>query len=73
MVSHGGSNCQVFRDPQSHRAPGAVCREFLYAADAAESIVPTIEYYNGAELVNIGAGLEIRIRNLGAKVVYRIQ
>jgi GDP-L-fucose synthase len=43
---------------------GAASREFLYAADAAEGILLATERYNGAEPVNIGAGFEIKIRDL---------
>jgi len=43
---------------------GAVSREFLYVADAAEGILLATEHYSGAEPVNIGAGSEIRIRDL---------
>jgi len=35
---------------------GAVSREFIYVADAAEGIVRATERYNGAEPINIGAG-----------------
>jgi GDP-L-fucose synthase len=47
---------------------GEVSREFLYAADAAEGILLAAECYNGAEPVNIGAGSEIRIRDLAVKI-----
>jgi GDP-L-fucose synthase len=47
---------------------GEVSREFLYVADAAEGILLATERYNGAEPVNIGAGSEIRIRDLAAKI-----
>ncbi len=47
---------------------GQVSREFIYAADAAEGILLAAERYNGAEPVNIGAGCEIRIKDLAEKI-----
>ena len=47
---------------------GEVSREFIYAGDAAEGILSATEHYNGAEPVNIGAGSEIRIRDLVEKI-----
>jgi GDP-L-fucose synthase len=43
---------------------GAASREFLYVDDCAEAIVLAAERYDGAEPINIGAGREIRIREL---------
>jgi GDP-L-fucose synthase len=43
---------------------GAASREFIYAADAAEGILLATEKYDGAEPVNIGAGFEIKIKDL---------
>ena len=43
---------------------GTATREFLYAADAAEGIVLAAERYDGDEPVNLGAGVEISIRDL---------
>jgi GDP-L-fucose synthase len=43
---------------------GSASREFLYVDDAAEGIVRAAELYDGAEPVNLGAGLEISIREL---------
>jgi len=43
---------------------GAASREFLYVEDAAEGIVRATERYDGPEPVNLGAGFEIRIRDL---------
>lgn len=43
---------------------GNATREFLYVEDAAEGIVLATERYNGAEPVNLGAGMEISIRDL---------
>ncbi len=47
---------------------GAASREFLYVADAAEGILLATERYHGAEPVNLGAGREIRIRDLAEKI-----
>jgi len=47
---------------------GQVSREFLYAGDAAEGILLATESYDGAEPVNLGAGSEIRIRDLAGKI-----
>jgi GDP-L-fucose synthase len=43
---------------------GSATREFLYAADAAEGIVLAAERYDGDEPVNLGAGVEISIKDL---------
>lgn len=43
---------------------GAATREFLHARDAAEGIVAAAERYDKSEAVNLGAGFEIRIRDL---------
>ena len=43
---------------------GDPTREFLYVEDAAEAILLAAERYDGSEPVNIGAGREIRIRDL---------
>jgi GDP-L-fucose synthase len=47
---------------------GAVSREFLYVADAAEGILLATELYDRAEPVNLGAGREIRIKDLAEKI-----
>ena len=47
---------------------GSASREFIYAADAAEGILLATEHYNGAEPVNIGAGVEITIKELVEKI-----
>ncbi len=47
---------------------GAPSREFLHARDAAEGIVAAAEKYDKSEAVNLGAGFEIRIRDLVALV-----
>jgi GDP-L-fucose synthase len=43
---------------------GAASREFLYVDDAARGVVLATEYYNKPDPVNLGAGMEITIRNL---------
>jgi len=43
---------------------GTPTREFLYVEDAAKGIVLATERYDRPEPVNIGAGMEISIRNL---------
>jgi len=47
---------------------GNVSREFLYVEDAAEGILLATDHYNGAEPVNIGAGSEIKIRELAEMI-----
>ena len=43
---------------------GAASREFLHARDAAEGVVAAAERYDKSEAVNLGAGFEIKIRDL---------
>jgi GDP-L-fucose synthase len=43
---------------------GSPSREFLHARDAAEAIVTAAERYDSSEPVNIGAGFEIKIKDL---------
>jgi len=43
---------------------GSPTREFFYAGDAARGIVMAAESYNGSEPVNLGAGMEISIKDL---------
>src|SRR5512138_2240902 len=43
---------------------GAASREFLHARDAAEGIVAACEKYGKSEAVNLGAGFEIKIKDL---------
>lgn len=47
---------------------GNASREFLHAADAAEGILLASERYNKSEPVNLGAGFEITIRELGGMI-----
>jgi len=50
---------------------GSPTREFFYAGDAARGIVMAAERYNGGEPVNLGAGMEISIKDL-AEMVARL-
>jgi GDP-L-fucose synthase len=50
---------------------GSPTREFLYVEDAAEGILMAGEFYNGAEPVNLGSGMEISIREL-AQLIGRL-
>jgi GDP-L-fucose synthase len=43
---------------------GSASREFLHARDAAEGIVTACERYDRSDPVNLGAGFEIKIREL---------
>src|SRR3989475_5400606 len=43
---------------------GSSTREFLYVDDAAEGILLASERYNGSDPVNLGSGMEIRIKDL---------
>jgi GDP-L-fucose synthase len=43
---------------------GSASREFLHARDAANGILDAAERYDRSEPVNLGAGFEIRIRDL---------
>jgi GDP-L-fucose synthase len=47
---------------------GSASREFIFARDAAEGILLATEHYNGSEPVNIGAGFEIKIKDLVEKI-----
>jgi len=43
---------------------GQASREFLYVEDAAEGILLAAEHYNDSAPVNLGAGFEIKIKDL---------
>jgi GDP-L-fucose synthase len=47
---------------------GSPTREFLYVEDAAEGIVLAAERHDDADPVNLGAGFEIAMRDLAAKI-----
>jgi GDP-L-fucose synthase len=48
---------------------GSATREFFYVEDAAEAICLATEFYNKSEPVNIGAGMEISIREITDLIV----
>ncbi len=50
---------------------GSPTREFLYVKDAAKGICLAAERYDSPEPVNLGSGMEIRIRDL-AEIVARL-
>jgi GDP-L-fucose synthase len=43
---------------------GSASREFLHARDAAEGILAAAEKYDSSDPVNLGAGFEIKVRDL---------
>jgi GDP-L-fucose synthase len=47
---------------------GSPTREFLYVSDAARGLVDAAERYDDPDPVNLGAGFEISMRDLGAKI-----
>jgi len=47
---------------------GRATREFLYVSDCAEGIVLATEFYEKSDPVNLGAGFEISIFDLAAKI-----
>jgi len=64
-----------FVEAKHVRAPSVVAwgsgeptREFLYVGDGAEGIVLAAEKYDKPNLVNLGAGYEIRVRDLAAMI-----
>ncbi len=48
---------------------GNATREFLYVEDAAEGIVLATQRHDDCDPVNLGSGMEIRIRDLVEKIV----
>jgi GDP-L-fucose synthase len=56
-VENGSETVEVWGD-------GSPTREFLYVDDAARGIVAALRYYNGADPVNLGSGMEISMRAL---------
>lgn len=47
---------------------GSASREFIYVADAAEGVLLAAEHHNSPDPVNIGAGFEIKIKDLAEKI-----
>ena len=43
---------------------GIVYREFLYVDDAADAIIYLLENYNGTEVINLGTGVDLTIKDL---------
>lgn len=51
---------------------GNVTREFLYVEDAAEAVVMATEKYNKPDPVNIGTGIEIRVKDLANTIAKQV-
>jgi GDP-L-fucose synthase len=47
---------------------GAARREFLYAPDAAEACLHLLDHYDGVEVINIGTGTDLSIRELAEEI-----
>jgi len=60
-IERGASEVEIW-------GTGNATREFLFVEDCARAIVLAAELYDGPEPVNIGAGFEIRIRDLATLV-----
>ena len=58
---HGASRVELWGD-------GTPTREFLYVEDAAEGLVLAGERYDGPDPVNLGAGMEISMRELASTI-----
>ena len=63
------SQLTIHHSPITIWGTGKPSREFIYVEDAAEGILLATEKYNKSEPVNIGAGFEIRIKDLVALIV----
>jgi GDP-L-fucose synthase len=59
---HGDKEIEVW-------GTGRATREFLYVEDCAEGLILAAERYDGPEPVNLGAGFEISIADLAAKII----
>ena len=64
-----------FHEAKENKAPsvevwgsGIPTREFLFADDLADDCVHLMENYDGAEIVNIGTGEDIRIKELAETI-----
>jgi GDP-L-fucose synthase len=51
---------------------GSPTREFLYVEDAAEGLVQAALHYDDPEPVNLGAGFEISMRELGERIAAKL-
>jgi len=67
--SHTYSPFTIHHSPIIVWGTGRATREFLYVEDAAEAIVLAAEKYNKSDPVNIGAGFEIKIKDLVELIV----
>jgi GDP-L-fucose synthase len=47
---------------------GTPTRELLYVEDCADAMLAALEKYDGAEPVNIGNGVEVRMDSLAGKI-----
>ena len=56
------------RDQITLWGDGSPTREFFYAGDAARGIIMAAERYSGSEPVNLGAGMEISIKDLAVLI-----
>jgi GDP-L-fucose synthase len=63
-IEHRTSNSLLKDLPVSVWGTGNASREFLYVDDAAEGIILATELYDKPDPVNLGAGFEIKIRDL---------
>jgi GDP-L-fucose synthase len=74
VACHSGADSQMPRRHRDWRIRSGVLgnrnatREFLFVEDCARAIVLATERYDAPEPVNIGAGFEIRIRDLAELV-----
>jgi GDP-L-fucose synthase len=50
------------------RGTGRATRDFLHVDDCAEGILLALEKYDGAEAVNLGSGIEVRIGELALEI-----
>jgi GDP-L-fucose synthase len=60
-VRHGESKITLW-------GTGVATREFLHVDDAANGILLAAEHYNASDPVNLGAGMEISIRDLTVRI-----
>lgn len=51
---------------------GAAKREFMYVDDLAEATLFLMENYNGSELINVGTGTDISIKNLAELIAQKV-
>ncbi|MBU2051335.1 MAG: NAD-dependent epimerase/dehydratase family protein, partial [Gammaproteobacteria bacterium] len=51
---------------------GNPMREFLYISDLADAVVWAMKHYNDPEIINVGSGVEVSIRELSEMVALEI-